>query len=100
MLLGLNVQASHCSAGTDVWTHGSHGVGARHFRLRSRWPHYKPSSDRYSVRSHTGTDQEHMEDSLCGGMMIYPVSHLSTTDTNITVVFTPEIPQAVFDTPV
>lgn len=55
---------------TYVSTHGSHGADVRQSRLRSRWPRYTPSSDRYSVHFHTGTDQEHMEDSLWGDMMI------------------------------
>lgn len=52
--------------GCNALTHDSRDVAVHQFRLRSRWLRYTLSSARCSVRSHTGTDQEHKEGSLRG----------------------------------
>lgn len=50
----------------NVLTHDSRGVAVHLFRLRSRWLRYTLFFDRYSVHSHTGTDQGHKGGSLRG----------------------------------
>lgn len=58
-------------------TYCSRGVGVHLSHHRSRWPRYTLFSVRCNGHSHTGTDQEHMEDCLQGGVEIQTIKHES-----------------------